>query len=191
MLNQNDHRILRKLEELNQKALCIRAKISCIVAKNGKILVESNNDWLPCYDCTKIGCIRNILSIPSGHQREICYGLCAEQYCVSFAAKNGISLQGATLYCTKHPCRICASLVAMAGIKKVVYLDGYPDVLPHFDIFKTQKIETICVNNTVAKDLQPVLIEGQKTQTNHQKAHPNHKKVIIRAINQTDKTGTK
>lgn len=50
----------------------------------------------------------------------------AEMSALSDAARNGISVDGATLYCTTFPCHICAKLIVAAGIKKVIYLEPYP-----------------------------------------------------------------
>ncbi len=36
-------------------------------------------------------------------------------------------MDGATLYCTHQPCTICTKLIINAGIKRVVYKEGYPD----------------------------------------------------------------
>ena len=41
--------------------------------------------------------------------------------------KLGISIDGATLYCTHQPCSICAKMIVNAGIRRVVYEQGYPD----------------------------------------------------------------
>lgn len=129
--------------ELAPTSRCIRANIAAIIAKNGKILVEYCNHPMNLYDCTKIGCIRNIQNIKSGENREICYGLCAEQYVISIAAEKGVSVKDATLYVTKHPCRICECMICVSGIKKVVFCSGYPDVLPYFNPFEDYGIELI------------------------------------------------
>jgi deoxycytidylate deaminase len=50
----------------------------------------------------------------------------AEMSALSDAARKGISLEGATLFCTTFPCHICAKLILAAGIRKVVYLEPYP-----------------------------------------------------------------
>ena len=39
----------------------------------------------------------------------------------------GISLEGATLYCTHQPCVICARIIINSGIKKIIFKYGYPD----------------------------------------------------------------
>ena len=43
------------------------------------------------------------------------------------AARYGINVSGATLYCTHQPCVICAKIIINAGITRVVYKEGYPD----------------------------------------------------------------
>ncbi len=139
-ITPNDYNILQKIDQMEPCAHCLRAQIACMIVKNKKVLVARTNDWLPGYNCSKIGCVRDMYQVPSGHQREICYGICAEQWCIAEAARQGISVKGATLYCTKHPCRICASLIAVAGIKKVIYQEGYPEVLTNFDILKSSGI---------------------------------------------------
>ena len=72
-------------------------------------------------------CLRRKLNIPSGTQQEICYAVHAEQNAIIQAAKYGICVQGATLYCTHQPCVICAKMIINAGISRVIYRYGYPD----------------------------------------------------------------
>ncbi len=50
----------------------------------------------------------------------------AEMATISEAAKRGISLKNATLYCTTFPCHMCARHIISAGIKRVVYVEPYP-----------------------------------------------------------------
>ena len=72
-------------------------------------------------------CLRRKLNIPSGTKQEICFAVHAEQNAIIQAAKYGINVNGATLYCTHQPCVICAKMIINAGISRVVYKDGYPD----------------------------------------------------------------
>ena len=44
----------------------------------------------------------------------------AEQNAICQAAKRGVSIDGATIYCKLAPCRTCAMLLIAAGIKRVV-----------------------------------------------------------------------
>ncbi len=151
-ITKTDYKFLQQIDLQEPKTHCLRAQIVCMIVKAGKVLVIHGNDWLPGYNCSEIGCVRDMFQVPSGHRREICYGICAEQWCLALAAKNGISVKGATLYCTKHPCRICSSLIAVSGIKRVVYQEGYPEVLPNFDILKSSGITVEQGPNTEFKD---------------------------------------
>jgi dCMP deaminase len=65
--------------------------------------------------------------IKSGQNHEICYAVHAEQNAVIQAARIGVSLDGATLYCTHQPCSICAKIIINSGVHRVVYQEGYPD----------------------------------------------------------------
>lgn len=50
----------------------------------------------------------------------------AEMSALSDAARKGISVEGATMYCTTFPCHLCAKLIVAAGVRKVIYLEPYP-----------------------------------------------------------------
>ncbi len=50
----------------------------------------------------------------------------AEMAAISEAAKRGLSLQGATLYCTTFPCHMCSRHIIASGITRVVYIEPYP-----------------------------------------------------------------
>lgn len=50
----------------------------------------------------------------------------AEMAALINAGKCGISVQGATMYCTTFPCHMCARHIVAAGISRVVYVEPYP-----------------------------------------------------------------
>ena len=72
-------------------------------------------------------CLSKKLNIASGTKHELCFAVHAEQNAIIQAAKLGVSIDGATLYCTHQPCVICAKMIINAGISRVVYKEGYPD----------------------------------------------------------------
>jgi len=45
----------------------------------------------------------------------------AEENCIAFAARHGISLLGAEIHSTDSPCPFCARLIINAGIVRVVF----------------------------------------------------------------------
>lgn len=50
----------------------------------------------------------------------------AELNAILYAAKRGISIEGATMYVTVSPCADCAKAIAQSGIKQLVYCVDYP-----------------------------------------------------------------
>ncbi|HOF93978.1 MAG TPA: dCMP deaminase family protein, partial [Clostridia bacterium] len=104
-------------------------KIGAIIVKNKRILTTGYNGAPSgLTSCMERGeCLRRNLGIPSGTRQELCYAIHAEQNAIIQAAKLGVSIDGATLYCTHQPCVICAKMIINAGIRRVVYAEGYPD----------------------------------------------------------------
>src|SRR5665648_500671 len=79
--------------------------------------------------CAEVGCLRQILSVPSGERHEICRAVHAEQNALIQAAKHGVAIAGAELYTTLQPCVQCTKMIINAGIRRVVYAQSYPDQL--------------------------------------------------------------
>lgn len=104
-------------------------KIGAVIVRDKRIITTGYNGAPSgIKSCVEKGeCLRQKLGIPSGTRQEICYAVHAEQNAIVQAAKLGISIQGATLYCTHQPCVICAKMIINAGIARVVYSSGYPD----------------------------------------------------------------
>ena len=49
----------------------------------------------------------------------------AEANLIAFSARAGISLEGATLYCTHAPCLACAKLILQSGVSELIYQYNY------------------------------------------------------------------
>ena len=66
---------------------------------------------------------------PTRHkERHLCGKvLCRARRAITQAARLGVSVDGATLYCTHQPCTICTRIIINSGIKRVVYKNPYPD----------------------------------------------------------------
>lgn len=106
-------------------------KIGALIVKNKRIITTGYNGAPSGYQsCVERGeCLRRKANIPSGTMHEFCFAIHAEQNAVVQAAKLGISIDGATLYCTHQPCVICSKLIINSGITRVVYKEPYPDEL--------------------------------------------------------------
>lgn len=125
------------------RSTCLRRQVGAVVVKDNHVLcLGYNGAPSGAKHCIEIGCIREQQNVPSGQQHEKCRGSHAEQNCITQAAKYGVSLEGATLYSTTYPCSICAKLIVQAGIRKVIYLDGYDDPLTA-QIFAECEVEVV------------------------------------------------
>ena len=51
----------------------------------------------------------------------------AEQNAILYASKNGVPIEGCTIYVTLSPCLPCARIIFTMGIKKVIYLNSYAE----------------------------------------------------------------
>ena len=112
------------------RSTCLRRQVGAILVKERNILATGYNG-VPSgiTHCDATGCLRARLNVPSGERHELCRGLHAEQNAIIQAARHGINIDGATLYCTTMPCIICTKMLINAGIRTVVYGEGYADDL--------------------------------------------------------------
>ena len=113
-----------------KRSTCLRRQVGALLVKDKKILATGYNGAASRLEhCLDIGCLREEMGIPSGERHELCRGIHAEQNAIVQAAYHGVGIRGATLYCTNHPCLICSKMIINAGIERVVYEEGYADVL--------------------------------------------------------------
>lgn len=112
------------------RANCTRRKVGAVIVKDKNVLATGyNGPPSGTVHCDEVGCIRDDLNVPSGERHELCRGLHAEQNAIIQAAVHGVSISGATIYITTHPCIVCSKMVMNSQIKEIVYAQGYPDEL--------------------------------------------------------------
>lgn len=63
----------------------------------------------------------------------------AEMAAITDAARRGISIKGATIYCTTFPCHMCARHIISSGIARVVFIEPYPKSMTK-DLYKNSVI---------------------------------------------------
>lgn len=115
-----------------RRSTCLRRRVGAVLVKDRNILATGYNGTPSgITHCDQTGCLRDQLKVPSGERHELCRGLHAEQNAIIQAARHGVNIAGATLYCTNSPCIICTKMLINAGIGKIVYIEGYPDDLSH------------------------------------------------------------
>lgn len=113
-----------------RRSTCMRRQVGAVMVKEKNILATGYNGTPSgITHCDVTGCLREQLNVPSGERHELCRGLHAEQNAIIQAARHGVNISDSVLYCTNSPCIICTKMLINAGIRKVVYLEGYSDNL--------------------------------------------------------------
>lgn len=113
-----------------RRSTCLRRQVGAVMVKGKNILATGYNGTPSgITHCEQAGCLRQQLNVPSGERHELCRGLHAEQNAIIQAAKHGINIADATLYCTNSPCIICSKMLINAGVQRIIYREGYPDLL--------------------------------------------------------------
>ncbi|HFD04792.1 MAG TPA: cytidine deaminase [Firmicutes bacterium] len=148
-----DEYFMQITELVKERSTCLRRKVGAVIVKNKRILTTGYNGPPEGFKhCDELGgCIRDRLHIPSGQRQELSRAVHAEQNAIVQAAKMGISIDGGTIYVTNHPCVICTKMLINAGIKRIIYKEGYPDELSK-EMLKEGNIEVIQFSDLVKKD---------------------------------------
>jgi dCMP deaminase len=111
-----------------RRSTCLRRAVGAIIVKDKRILSTGYNGAPGgVRHCREVGCLRERLQVPSGQRHELCRGIHAEQNAIIQAAYHGVSIRGASLYCTNQPCSICAKMIINAGIREIFFQAGYAD----------------------------------------------------------------
>lgn len=122
-----DEYFLGIMDAVAQRATCDRGKSGCVIVRDKHILatgyVGAPAGVEHCDDAGH----EFVQSIgENGKQSQHCVRTThAEQNAIVHAARFGIALQGATLYCKMTPCYACTKMIINAGIKRVVALNDY------------------------------------------------------------------
>jgi len=123
-----DEYFARITEDVATRSTCIKKdrQFGAIVVNSDREIVASgyNGNVRGAEHCEKIGCIKDELGIESGMGHGVCTAVHAEMNALLQAGKNA---RGGTIYVNGYPCKICARLIANAGINRVVTSGTYSD----------------------------------------------------------------
>jgi len=101
-----DEYFLKVVSVVAERSTCRRHNMGAIAVRDKHILSTGYNGApAGLKDCLELGCLRDELGIASGTRQEICRAIHAEQNVIIQAALHGVSIEGATIYCTHTPLR--------------------------------------------------------------------------------------
>ena len=122
------------------RSTCLRRQVGAVIVRDKRILATGYNGApAGLRHCGQVGCIRERLKVASGERHELCRAIHAEQNAIIQASSSGVSLKDSAMYTTHHPCVLCSKIIINAGIRRVVYSQGYPDELSK-SILKESKL---------------------------------------------------
>ncbi len=131
------------------RATCDRGRSGCVIARDKQILVSGYvGSPRGLQHCDEIGHLMKKVHHDDGRITQHCMRTVhAEQNAICQAARLGISLQGATIYCRMTPCRTCAMLIINCGIERVVCERKYHDGQESEEMFRLSGVSLEYVYN--------------------------------------------
>jgi len=133
-----DEYFMEVCEAISKRATCERGRSGCVIARDKQLLVTGYVGapaGLP--HCDEVGHQFKKMLHEDGSVTTHCVRTVhAEQNAICQAAKMGIPINGATLYCRMTPCRTCAMLIINCGIKRVVCQRRYHDSEDSLSMFE-------------------------------------------------------
>ena len=120
----------------SQRSTCGRLQVGCVITRDGRIIASGYKWPLKATYSRGLGIIgkSKVLEDPFSKERCGCNlnepctkSIHAEANAISFAARNGIILEGTTMYCTHSPCLKCAELIIQAGVEQVIFIEHFRD----------------------------------------------------------------
>ena len=148
-----DEYFINMTKAVAERSTCDRGRSGAVIVKDKRILCTGYVGSPPGMPhCDEAGHDMRKVVDENGETTQHCVRtLHAEQNVLTQAAKFGISVEGATIYCKMAPCPVCSKLIVGAGIKKVVTEKDYHVSLETKELFKNAGVELVIMNPEVEK----------------------------------------
>ncbi len=146
-----DEYFMEVARTIAKRATCDRGKSGCVIARDNQILVTGYvGSPVGFPHCDDVGHQMKKMIHEDGSETNHCVRTVhAEQNAICQAARHGIPLAGATVYCKMTPCRTCAMLIINCGITRVVCEKKYHAGAESEAMFKTANIALEYVEEVV------------------------------------------
>jgi dCMP deaminase len=119
----SDKNFINIAKEIASASKCVSKQVGAVIVKDGRILSTGYNGTPAGY--------KNCCDYWEGHYTKEhhewskTYEIHAEMNAIIWAARKGISIEGATIYVTLEPCSDCSKNIIASGIKRIVYETSY------------------------------------------------------------------
>ena len=117
-----DEYFMEVARTIAKRATCDRGRSGCVIARDKQLLVTGYvGSPVGLTHCDDVGhLMKKVIHDDDSISQHCMRTVHAEQNAICQAAKLGVALDGATVYCKMTPCRTCAMLIINCGIKRVV-----------------------------------------------------------------------
>lgn len=141
---KNKHRLFIRMAELvSEQSTCCRMQVGSVLVKDNRVIsigfngtptgqMHCEEHFVEVYKQDFATQYPDFQSFMQSRHFYDLHGkwsieneLHAEQNAILFAAKNGISTNGSTLYVTFSPCVHCAKVIVTAGVSRVFFKQLY------------------------------------------------------------------
>jgi dCMP deaminase len=110
-------------KEIASASKCVSKQVGAVIVKDGRILSTGYNGtpagFINCCDHW------NGVHTKDHHDWSKIYEIHAEMNAIIWAAKKGISIDGASIFVTLEPCSECSKNLIASGIKNIFFLNSY------------------------------------------------------------------
>ncbi len=147
-----DQYFLNLIEPIGSRGTCDRGRAgSVIVSQNHTILATGYAGSPPGQPhCDDVGHMMITRIDDKGNQSQHCVRtLHAEENAILQCAKDGIRLEGATMYTKMVPCYNCAMRIVRVGINRVVAQKRYHTDTMSMELFSKAGVAVTVMENTV------------------------------------------
>ncbi len=119
----NDKNFIKIARELATASKCVSKQVGAVIVKDGRILSTGYNGTPSGFiNCNEYW---DGKYTPKHHEWSKTYEIHAEMNAIIWAARQGISIEAATIYVTLEPCSECSKNLIASGIKRIVYAKEY------------------------------------------------------------------
>ena len=111
------------------RSTCNSRKIGAAIVRHNRVLATGYNGAVHgaphCIDRGPDFCLRRSIGAHDADKCSSCISSHAEVNAIDQAARFGIPLDGASLYCTLEPCNWCFKQLIQAGIREIYFEEPY------------------------------------------------------------------
>ena len=146
-----DEYFIKIMEMVGTRGTCDRGRSGCVITKDKRLIAAGYaGSPIGIKHCDEIGHEMNTVTHEDGTTSNHCIRTThAEQNAICQAARYGIALDGATIYCNMTPCYACAKMIINCGINRVVCKKDYHAGARSKEVFAEAGIKYDLLNNEI------------------------------------------